>query len=345
VTGCQQGIAAASGTLTATARRLLGRCVALGTSCLDDPATEAGCCAAAAPTCDRNLELIEAAKTAFANGFRRACLGVPFERILGATGLGYQFMTAACDRLEPPVEIDNRRDLGECLARLLVEDVAHELVTTEQPRALDALLCMDVADAVPGAASDDPATCLTEGAPAATPSPTPAPTPSGGGPTATPGGPTPTAAPTPTPSPGPACSAVEVTITSTYTETNILGVQGSLNYPFLVSIPGFLDGEEVKSRVTNLSGASGVFLVTDQDDPANLNDGVIDPDGDPSTPFVNFGVTGSQAIPAGPFVRVRFDCVGGLPSTSQFTCPPLKLSTFLGEDLESPCSVSVSVQP
>jgi hypothetical protein len=332
---CQQGVAAAAGVLTTSARRLLGRCVALGSACLDDPETKDSCCTAAAPTCDQNMDLLDDAVAAFAAQVRQACLGISFDRLMDSSGLGYDYMVPACDRLEPPVEVKNRKKLGTCLGRLLVEDVVHELTGTEQPRALDALLCMGVTDAVPGVSRDDPATCVARGGsppPSPTPSPRPGPTPSGGG--ATPGGgssPTPQG-PTPAPTQGPACSSVEVTLTTSFTQTDVFGVSGRLNYPTSVDLPGFLDNDQVLARVTNLTGVNGLFGVSDQDDPP--------------PPFLNFGLTsGGQPIPAGPFVSVRFDCVGsGAVEASQFSCDDFAVATFSGSE-QSPCSLSVSVQP
>lgn len=343
---CQEGIAQAMGALTTTARRLVGRCVALGTVCLDEPRTEAACCAGAAPTCSVGLGSLAAAVETFAERVRKACGRVPFRRMMEVSGLGYSQVTGACRRLTPPIAVENRQTLSECLARLLVEDVVHVLTALEQPRALDALLCMDVAGTVPGVSRNDPATCIAGGPPVQepTPTPTPIPTPDDSGdnePTPTPvGPPTPTLGPSPTPpisSPTPtsrpACSTVEVTIRSNYSQTNIGGLIGRLVYPANASIPGFLDGALVQARVTNLTGVSGLLGVSDQDNEV--------------PPFLNFGlVTGSQPIPAGPLFRVRFDCVGpGTPTASQFTCGPLTIATSLGEESQAPCLLDVQVLP
>jgi hypothetical protein len=193
---------------------------------------------------------------------------------------------------------------------------------------------MDVAGAVPGIGRDDPATCITTGGPPATPPPSPTPTPDGSEPTPTPdGGPTPTFAPSPTPTPGPGCSAVEVTVSASYSQTDVLGITGTLVYPANAGIPGFLDGPLVQARVTNLTGVSAVLGVRDEDDKV--------------PPFLNFGLTtGAQPLPAGSLVRVRFDCVGpGTPSAGQFTCAPLAIATFLGEETQAPCTLNVSVLP
>lgn len=334
---CQQGVREASTTLAASTRRLLGRCIALGSQCLDDPTSADDCCAASAPACVQDLEVLAAARAIFASRLRQACLVLPFRRMVDPTGLGYGSVIDACDRLDPPLPVSNRKELGACLAQILVEDVAHVLAGTEQPRALDALLCMDVASRVSGVARDDPATCFPDGeGPAPTPSPAPT---SGGEPTPTPnGGASPTPAPSsanPTPTPPPAaCSRVEVTVSTSYTQTDVSGVTANVVYPASVAMPGFDNSPEVLARVTNLTGISGgIFNVGDQDDT-------------PGNTFVNVGLASiSQPIPAGPFARIRFDCNGGAVSAAQFACAPVRISNLLGEESDSPCALAVSVVP
>jgi hypothetical protein len=326
----------AAAVLDAEARRLINRCIALGATCLDDPTNRDACCAAATPRCERSLDALEQARSEFESQARRACRRVPFRRVMDPMGLGFALMAEACERLDPPVLVENRKTLAECLGRILVEDAAHELALVEQPRALDALLCIDLAAAVPGVLRDDPATCVSDGsgpAPTATPAPTPTsggPTPSGDGSTPTP---TPPGGATPTPA-GSSCSTVEVTLGTSYSATDIAGVQATLRYPGTVEMPGFENSPEVLARVTNLTGiGGGLFSVGDQDEnPADL--------------FLNVGLVAiGQTIPSGPFARARFDCAGqGQLAPSQFICT-VKIANTAFEEVDSPCSVGVSVIP
>jgi hypothetical protein len=235
----------------------------------------------------------------------------------------------------------------------VTEDVVHLVSTTEQPRALEALVCMDLENRFPGVLRERPATC--EELPAATPSPAPtplatptatglpagSPTPAGspGVPTPTPGAGTPTptaAAGTPTPAPtggGSTCTQVDVTVAINFSQTDFPDVSGitvGLGYPASLSIPGFGNQPSVLERVANLTGVqAGLFSAGDQDDQSLLNVGLI------ST---------TTAIPPGSFARARFDCAQGAsaPPASAFTCS-VDASTLAGNEVSpNQCVVTVT---
>lgn len=150
--------------------------------------------------------------------------------------------------------------------------------------------------------------------PAATVTPAPTAT---ARPTAT-AGPTvaPTATPAATPTPA-GCSTLTIQVRTTYGASDpgdVSGVAATITYPSSVAIPGTGGDPSVAGRVSNVSGVSGLFQATDMD--TQIRAGLISI----STP-----------IPAGPFVRVQFDCVGGqAPPTSAFGCT-LEASTLEGD--------------
>jgi hypothetical protein len=125
-----------------------------------------------------------------------------------------------------------------------------------------------------------------------------------------------------------------VTVTTSYSQTDVSGVTANVVYPSSVTMPGFDNSPEVLARVTNLTGITGgIFNVGDQDDT-------------PGNTFVNVGLASiAQSIPAGPLARIRFDCAGGAVSASQFSCAPVRISNLLGEESDSPCTLSVDVVP
>jgi hypothetical protein len=347
--GCQRGVHQAAVFLSAAARQFVHRCIALGTTCLDAPGGRDECCAAAAPRCGRSLAALDAARSTFANEARRACRGVPLRRLMNPMGLGFAAMQHGCDRLDPPIRVKNKQTFAECLSRILVEDVAHEIALVEQPRALEALSCLDVAAEVPGVLREEPATCFPEGGAPPAPTPTAAmPTPSDSGPTPSGGAGTPTASPpgsatpipTATPPPAGSCTSVEVTLTTSYAATDIAGIQATVRYPSSASIPGALNDTSVLAAIENLSGVDGLLSASDQDlDPNDANN--------PSwVPFVTFGlVTLPQTVPAGPLARIRFACTGSGPVTaSQFSCMVTIANTSF-QETETPCSLAVSVIP
>lgn len=117
--------------------------------------------------------------------------------------------------------------------------------------------------------------------------------------------------------------------------SNVAGVVATLGYPQAsVAIPGTASAASVLARVTNVSGASGLFQVVDRD---TSGDGVDD--------TLRIGlVSVSTAIPAGPLARVRFDCTdGAAPAATAFGCA-LEASTLEG-DLLSGATCTVEVLP
>jgi len=209
------------------------------------------------------------------------------------------------------------------------------------------------ATATPGP-SPTPASSATP-APSTTPAPSATPAPSGTaspGPTTTPpvATPTPVATPVVTGSPGsptatPAptaagtCDTATVTVTTSY-QTQlppdfVAGVTVMVGYDGTrIDIPGTANQSTVVARVTNLSGASGLFQPGDQDS-------------DPQNASINVGLisTGS-AIPPGSFARIVFDCIEGAtaPGADDFDCTP-DVSSLLGNTVDATCTVSVVTAP
>lgn len=312
---CQEQIRAASAELAASVHAALSDCLAVAMPCVLDQSGAQGCCTAVASFCAREAQEVSAAQAAFvADVVAAPCTTVGFEKLEAESGLDFARTEEACGRLDPSVAVDGLGSLASCLQRLMTEDVLHLLTTVEQPRALDALVCMDLENSFPGVLRERPATC--DDLPVATPTPTPAPSP-GGSPTpaTSPGGPTPTAGgTTPTPQPtsgGTSCTQADVTIAVSYASgdfPDVSGITVGLKYPTTLAIPGFGSEDSVKQRVTNLTGVSGgLFSVGDQDADSLLNVGLI-----------SIGAT----IPSGNFARVRFDCTSGasLPAAGAFTC-------------------------
>jgi len=94
---------------------------------------------------------------------------------------------------------------------------------------------------------------------------------------------------------------------------DVSGVIATVAYPAAVTIPGGSGDASVVARVSNVSGVSGLFQVTDSD--TTLRAGLI---------------SVSAAIPQGPFVRIVFDCASGaLPPPGAFGCT-LEASTLDG---------------
>lgn len=317
---CQERIRTAASELAASVHASLADCLAVAMPCVLDRGGAPACCSAVAPVCVREAEEVSAAQAAFvADVVSAPCTTLSFADLESEGGLDFARTEEACLRLEPPVTVDGMGSLASCLQRLVTEDVLHLQTTVEQPRALEALVCMDLENSFPGVLRERPATC--ENLPAATPTPTATPTPApspGGSPTpaGSPGGPTPTpgSGATPTPQPtggGESCTQADVTIAVNYNGgdfPDVSGVTVGLKYPASLAIPGFGGDASVKERVTNLTGLSGgLFSVGDQDGESLLNVGLI-----------SIGAT----IPSGNFARVRFDCASGasLPAAGAFTC-------------------------
>jgi hypothetical protein len=320
---CQEQIRAASAELAASVHASLADCLTIAMPCVLEQSGAPACCGAVAPACARAAQEIAAAQSGFvADVVSAPCTTLSFEKLESESGLDFARTEEACGRLDPPVTVDGLGSLASCLQRLVTEDVLHLLTTVEQPRALEALVCMDLENSFPGVLRERPATC--EEPPVATPTPVPTPdatpTPAGspgGSPTpgGSPGGPTPTpgggATPTPQPTAGSSCTQADVTIAVNYNAgdfPDVSGITVGLKYPATLSIPGFGSDDSVKQRVTNLTGLSGgLFSVGDQDGDSLLNVGLI-----------SIGTT----IPSGSFARVRFDCASGasLPASAAFTC-------------------------
>jgi len=349
-TACQERVRTASAELAAGVRAAFAECLRVGLPCIFDHGGSASCCASATPSCVRQAEEIAAAGAAFvADVVAPACSTVSFADLIGEDGLDFGRTSAACLRLDPPIAVDGLGSLATCLERLVTQDVLHLAANIEQPRALEALVCMDVETRFPGVLRDRPATC--EDLPAATPSPSPTPvatpTASAGGtptPGGSPGAPTPTPAPTPgagsptpvatrTPGGGSTCTQIDVTVAVNFSATDfadVAGVTVGLGYPSTLSIPGFGNEATVLARVTNLTGVQGgLFSVGDQDTQFLLNVGLIS--------------TGSP-IPPGGFARARFDCGQGssAPPASAFTCV-VDASTLAGNTVDpTQCVVTVA---
>jgi len=343
---CQARIQTASAELGIAARAALARCLAVAMPCVLEQNGAPACCAAVTPACVREAEEVAAAQAGFvADVVSPPCSTLPFAELESETGLDFGRVADTCVRLEPPVSVDGLGSLATCLQRLVTEDVLHLLTTVEQPRALEALVCMDLENAFPGVLRERPATCADR--PAATPTPTPSPVPPptpvqspGGSPTpgGSPGAPTPTpgggATPTPQPtSGGQTCTQADVTVAVNYATgdfPDVAGITVGLKYPSTLSIPGFGGDDTVKQRVTNLTGLSGgLFNVGDQDAESLLNIGLI-----------SIG----QTIPSGNFARVRFDCASGatLPAAGAFTCT-VDASTSDGNPVTpSQCVITVT---
>lgn len=187
---------------------------------------------------------------------------------------------------------------------------------TPPPGATPSPAPSDGATPTPTSAQPTPATSPTA-PPSVTSNPTVTPRPSPT-PTAASTASTPTPAPTATPSTtaAPGCSTLTVEVRTTYGASDpgdVSGVAATLTYPPSVSIPGTGSDPSVTARVGNVSGVSGLFQATDME--TQLRAGLI---------------SISTGIPAGPFVRVQFDCTGGAaPPASAFGCT-LEASTLEG---------------
>lgn len=162
-------------------------------------------------------------------------------------------------------------------------------------------------------------------APTSTPlGPTPQPTPSAprtpGSSTSPPRTPTPTPVPNSTPTPGAptplACTTLTVNVRTSYgpvAPREVSGVVATVTYPAALAIPGSGGDPSVAARVTNTSGANGLFQATDTD--SALRIGLV---------------SVSAPIAEGPFARVVFDCAGGVvPPASALGCA-LEASTLDG---------------
>ena len=148
---------------------------------------------------------------------------------------------------------------------------------------------------------------------------TPAPTTAGATPTPSPAvtrTPAPSSSPAATRTPAGSCTTLTLQVRTAYGPSgsgDVSGVIATVAYPAAVTIPGGGGDASVVARVSNVSGVSGLFQVTDSD--TTLRAGLI---------------SVSAAIPQGPFVRIVFDCASGaLPPPGAFGCT-LEASTLDG---------------
>ena len=209
----------------------------------------------------------------------------------------------------------------------------------------------------PGFCIADPPSATETPAPTATP--TPAPTSSGTGPKPTPTpsvGPTPSSVPTASATPGPTgspgaptptgtasagCTTATLTITTSYQAQSapdfIAGVTTMIHYPgTLLDIPGTGNQSTVLARVTNLSGASGLFSAGDQDSDQSGTDDLL-----------SVGmISTASAVAPGTFARVVFDCAAGqrAPTAADFSCTP-DVSSLFGTTIDATCSVALATAP
>ena len=209
----------------------------------------------------------------------------------------------------------------------------------------------------PGFCIADPPSATETPAPTATP--TPAPTSSGTGPTPTPTpsvAPTPSSVPTASATPGPTgspgaptptgtasagCTTATLTITTSYQAQSapdfIAGVTTMIHYPgTLLDIPGTGNQSTVLARVTNLSGASGLFSAGDQDSDQSGTDDLL-----------SVGmISTASAVAPGTFARVVFDCAAGqrAPTAADFSCTP-DVSSLFGTTIDATCSVALATAP
>lgn len=348
---CQEQIRSQSAQLAGGVRAAFSDCLKASLPCVLDQAGAPSCCAGVAPACAREAQEISAAGAAFVAAVTGpVCSTVAFADLVGEDGLDFGRTGDACMRLEPPVAVDGLGSLATCLERLVIEDVLHLAATVEQPRALEALVCMDLEDLFPGVTRERPASC--EELPVATPSPSPTPvaTPTavaspGSSPTpaVSPGGPTPTGgAPTPTPAgatptPGGAtCTEVEVIVAVNYNTVDVPdmgGITVALGYPAGIAIPGVGSQPAVLERVTQLNSVSGgLFSAGDTDGGTEGTAGVL-----------SIGlISPVTPIAPGNFARARFDCTAGAaPSVSAFTCS-VDASANSGNPAETHCVLTVT---
>jgi hypothetical protein len=172
---CQDLIRKAVRRFTGDLQRHVGRCASHGLDCLlrNQSAT---CCPRAARHCNDDRRKIAADQHRFTvHVVERACSQVPFDALVGPTGLDFSAAIAACRCLAPPVEVVDLDTLSECLLRVTARDTVDLLIGSEMPRAREALACMGREDDFPGV-SEPPS--AAEGCAA---SPTPSATATAGG--------------------------------------------------------------------------------------------------------------------------------------------------------------------
>jgi cysteine-rich repeat protein len=180
----------------------------------------------------------------------------------------------------------------------------------------------------------DTSGCSGSGGPTPIVSATPVgPTPTGNGPTATDGGPTATliaASPTPQPTPlGAVCSGSETIAVVIALDAEVTSARIDLGYPAAANLPGTGPDASVKDRA-EFTG-SGLTVVNDFD----ANEDLVDD-------TVTLSLVGTDVVPAGSFVTVRFDCQAGeaVPTAASFTCTVVSASNA-GTSVPAACRISL----
>lgn len=135
------------------------------------------------------------------------------------------------------------------------------------------------------------------------------------------------------------CAQVDVTATVGWNASTFPQVSGAavrVDYvPSLASLPGSGASDEVRARVTNLTGiGDGLLEATDRPRAGSSSDDQT------SVALVSLG----QPIAPGPFARIRFDCVAGAaePAAGDFACAA-EAAAFDGSPV-SPASCTLTVQ-
>ncbi len=185
---CQDTVRTAGIRLASDVRRAVSACLTRGVECLvGDPGARAACCALGASRCAAELDKVDTAKQRFRRyvAFRR-CDVVPFDDMLGASGLDYESLGALCGALTPALELDDLNALTTCLARSITAGTSCGIGTHELPRGLEALRCLGLEAEFATATDADLGSCATSGG-------TSGPTPTSQSETPTPGLPTATA--------------------------------------------------------------------------------------------------------------------------------------------------------
>ena len=156
------------------------------------------------------------------------------------------------------------------------------------------------------------------------------------GATATPAsGDTPTPAPTSTPGGGPLCGASDtITVAMSINAGGLMltGVNANISYPSSANIPGSIDEQSVKDRVT-FTPSGGLTVVNDDDTNGDLVDDLL------TLSFVS-----TSPFPDGPFATVQFDCLPGspAPASGAFTCDVVSASDDTGQDPNATCALVVT---
>ena len=135
------------------------------------------------------------------------------------------------------------------------------------------------------------------------------------------------------------CAQVDMTASvawSTSAFPQVSGVTVRVAYdPSLASLPGSGASDEVRARVANLTGIDdGLLESADRARPGASADDQV------SVALVSLG----RAIPPGPFVRLRFDCVAGArrPTAADFACAT-EAAAFDGSPVATgACSVALA---